>query len=78
MRIHDLRHSFASRALALGESLDYDWENCSGTPRCKRRPAMPTSLGDSIQDRRRPWREHEGATGTLERSDLTAAFGAAR
>ena len=23
-------------------------------------------------------REHEGATGTLERSDLTAAFGAAR
>ena len=42
VRIHDLRHSFASRALALGESLTMIG-NCSGTPRCKRRPAMPIS-----------------------------------
>ena len=42
VRIHDLRHSFASGAVALGESLRGS-ASSSATPRSKRRPAMPTS-----------------------------------
>ena len=58
VRIHDLRHSFASRALALGEGLPMIG-SCWATRRCRPQPATPTSpairskrpaarIGDSI------------------------------
>ena len=42
VRIHDLRHSFASRALALGEGSADDRQAAWVTPRCKRPPGTPT------------------------------------
>ena len=43
VRLHDLRHSFASRALALGESLSMIGKLYWGTPRSRRPPATPIS-----------------------------------
>ena len=64
VRLHDLRHSFASRALAMGESLSMIGK-LLGHTRCRRPPAMPTRArvgeGVHLEGRREHRREHPAA-----------------